>query len=470
MVFLHEFRNDEIMENINEQNNDEHSEAVDAVNDEAVDAVNDEAVDAVNEEAADAVSDEDDLSTGDVSFDSTDDADDEAAAPLLSGDELLAESRLLTNDPTMEDPIPQDAGFSAEHEPPPPQFTPPPTPPPGGPAQGGNAEDRLVRDPNATFGGVLSGIAHRFGWDVSLTRLAFVVVFLISGGIALPAYLLAWLIIPRARFWPPVVRQRTRSLGARDIGIGLIALAVLVVVGIGSGDAAAVIIPLALIAGGMWLLFQNPREAVAAPAGAAPMPGAGAFAFAPTDTSSPMASGGAGGNWGAPQMPSVQPEPVQSRSRFRLGVILAILGVFVLIPVLIVGGVVAAIASGDIDVNIEDATIVEPVGVDGIPTSVVADVGEYTLDLSDTDLTPLLEEGADPLEVSIDMDAGLLQVILPNDLDVSVEAEIDAVGDIDVLGSNDDGITPEISMTNDDPDLILDLSLDIGEIKVTRVG
>ena len=32
-------------------------------------------------------------------------------------------------------------------------------------------EDRLVRDPNATFGGVLSGIAHRYGWDVAITRL-----------------------------------------------------------------------------------------------------------------------------------------------------------------------------------------------------------------------------------------------------------------------------------------------------------
>ena len=169
-------------------------------------------------------------------------------------------------------------------------------------------------------------------------------------------------------------------------------------------------------------------------------------------------------------MPLTQPEPVQPRSRARLGVILAVLGVVVLVPLLLVGGLIAAVASSDFNFDIEDATIVEPIGVDGIPTSVNTGVGEYTLDLSDTDLSPLFEDGAEPLEVSIDMDVGLLQVVLPSDLDVTVEAEVDAVGDVTVLGRNDDGIGPSISISDDDPELILDLSLDVGEIQVTRAG
>ena len=406
MVFLHEFVNDENMENINDHDNEDHN--------------NDE----------DTVHDDDTLNVSDT----------------------VDDGEQTVND-----------------EPPPPQFTPPPT---SGAAQGGNAEDRLVRDPHATFGGVLSGIAHRFGWDVSLTRLAFVVVLLLSGGAAIPAYLLAWLIIPRARFWPPMVRQSTRSLGGRDIGIGLIALAVLVVIAVGSGDAAAVIVPLALIAGGMWLLFQNPREAVASPAGAggaAAMGGAGAFAFAPTETSPPMA-GGSGGGWDGSQMPPVQPEPVESRSRVRRGVILTVLGLVILVPVLIVGGIVAAIASSDIDLDFEDATIVEPIGIDGIPTSVVAGSGEYTLDLSDTDLSPLFEDGAEPLSIAIDMDAGELVVVLPSDVGVEVDAEVDVVGDVTVFGTNEDGFGASVAVNEDDPELILDLSIDLGEIRVTRVG
>lgn len=61
----------------------------------------------------------------------------------------------------------------------------------------------LVRDPRASFGGVASGVAHRYGWDVALTRLAFVVLALATSGLGLIVYLLAWMIIPRAAFWPP---------------------------------------------------------------------------------------------------------------------------------------------------------------------------------------------------------------------------------------------------------------------------
>ncbi|NLZ38952.1 MAG: PspC domain-containing protein [Firmicutes bacterium] len=45
------------------------------------------------------------------------------------------------------------------------------------------------------IGGVCAGIANYFGIDVTLVRLAWVVVGL-AGGIGLPAYVIAWIIIP----------------------------------------------------------------------------------------------------------------------------------------------------------------------------------------------------------------------------------------------------------------------------------
>lgn len=405
----------------------------------------------------------------------TDSNDDESVSdavdqPLLSGEELLAESQKLTDeiqepasaDPEFDEPVADQPTFDqpasdAYAAPPPPQMTPPQT--------GGPVEDRLVRDPHAFFGGVLSGIAHRFGWDVSATRLVFIVLVFVSGGIAIPTYLLSWLIIPRARFWPPVVRQGARGFEGRDLGIALVALGALVVVAIGAGDAAAVIVPLVLVAGGMWLLFQSPRQAVASPV-AAPMPDAGTFAFAPAAPG----SAGAGDQWTEPQMPAFEPQPVDPPSRLRRGVILGVIVLFLLTPLLIIGGIIAAIASSDFDVNFDETTLVEPVGVGGIPTFVVGDSGEYVLDLSDTDLSPLLEDGADPLTVSIDMDAGRLEVIVPSDLEVEVDAEIDAIGDVRVFGNNEDGFGPRLSVVNDDADLILDLSIDFGEIEVVRAG
>lgn len=56
----------------------------------------------------------------------------------------------------------------------------------------------LVRDPNGALGGVLSGLAHQQGWDVSLVRLTFAAFALMSFGTAVFMYLLAWVVIPEA--------------------------------------------------------------------------------------------------------------------------------------------------------------------------------------------------------------------------------------------------------------------------------
>ncbi|MFV0260659.1 MAG: PspC domain-containing protein [Acidimicrobiales bacterium] len=80
--------------------------------------------------------------------------------------------------------------------------TPVPTPPPPGRTGPSWLSRRLVRDPDGMIGGVASGIAQVYGIDVSLVRLAFVLLAFASGlGIAL--YLVGWIVIPVGDPWPP---------------------------------------------------------------------------------------------------------------------------------------------------------------------------------------------------------------------------------------------------------------------------
>jgi phage shock protein C len=59
--------------------------------------------------------------------------------------------------------------------------------------------DRLVRDPyNKVLGGVCSGIAHYFDIDPVIIRLI-LVVLLLTFGVGVIAYIIAWIVIPEAR-------------------------------------------------------------------------------------------------------------------------------------------------------------------------------------------------------------------------------------------------------------------------------
>ncbi|MQA00314.1 MAG: PspC domain-containing protein, partial [Dehalococcoidia bacterium] len=60
------------------------------------------------------------------------------------------------------------------------------------------AGERLTRDvDNAMLGGVLSGLGRHFNVDPTLLRVGAVILSIPTGGITIPAYLAAWLIIPR---------------------------------------------------------------------------------------------------------------------------------------------------------------------------------------------------------------------------------------------------------------------------------
>ena len=59
---------------------------------------------------------------------------------------------------------------------------------------------RFYRDPeNAILGGVASGVAAYFDWDVTWVRIGMVVLALISAGYMIPIYIIAWFVAPEAK-------------------------------------------------------------------------------------------------------------------------------------------------------------------------------------------------------------------------------------------------------------------------------
>jgi signal transduction histidine kinase/phage shock protein PspC (stress-responsive transcriptional regulator) len=161
-----------------------------------------------------------------------------------------------------------------------------PASPPSGPSSKPRlpAPQRLRRDRSARWlGGVCAGIARRFGVDVWLVRLAFVVATA-AGGVGLVLYALAWLVIPAGEA-PPGARRRLptgRAAVEVALGTGLLLLSVLLTFrALGLWFSDAIVWPLVLVASGGALIWRGsvgdsgsdapPRETAAArtPAAAA---------------------------------------------------------------------------------------------------------------------------------------------------------------------------------------------------------
>ena len=139
---------------------------------------------------------------------------------------------------------------------------------PGGeapvPAAAGTPAGVLRRDRDAGWlGGVAAGIARRFGIDVSLVRLAFVVAAA-AGGVGFAAYALGWLLIPAGDSRP--ARAGIRSgRAAVEVALGtflLLVAALLAFRALGVWFSDAVVWPLVLIAAGGALIW---RQSMGAP-------------------------------------------------------------------------------------------------------------------------------------------------------------------------------------------------------------
>jgi signal transduction histidine kinase len=141
-------------------------------------------------------------------------------------------------------------------------------------AASGASAPELRRDrANAWIGGVAAGIARRYGLDVSLVRLAFVVAAA-AGGAGFAAYALGWLLIPAGDPGPARIRIRTgRAAVEVALGTGLLLLAVLLTFrALGLWFSDAVVWPLVLIAAGGALIWRQSMSEPEPPAAAVEAP------------------------------------------------------------------------------------------------------------------------------------------------------------------------------------------------------
>src|SRR5436305_15313590 len=84
-------------------------------------------------------------------------------------------------------------------------MTPPtaPTPPPHASSASHHPLTRSRTD--RMIAGVCGGIARKYDFDSAVVRVAFVVLTIVSFGAAVPAYIVAWLVLPEADADEPVL-------------------------------------------------------------------------------------------------------------------------------------------------------------------------------------------------------------------------------------------------------------------------
>jgi signal transduction histidine kinase/phage shock protein PspC (stress-responsive transcriptional regulator) len=126
---------------------------------------------------------------------------------------------------------------------------------------------RLQRDrANGVVAGVLAGAGDRYDVDPILLRVGFAVAAIVTGGLLLLAYLLAWALLPAGTPSEPAPprrpRQGTTGNGLHlSIGVGLMTVAILLVFReLGLWWSDALVWPIALAAIGAALLWRQTRS------------------------------------------------------------------------------------------------------------------------------------------------------------------------------------------------------------------
>lgn len=314
--------------------------------------------------------------------------------------------------------------------------------------------DGLVRDPYSRLGGIASGIAHRYSWDVALVRIAFVVAALTTFGVAAIVYLIAWLMLPRATVWPPTpVRDARGRFSNREIGIGIVILGFLAFVAGGGGGTGAVLVPLILVGGGVWLLMQHERDAA---------PRAGDVAGDAATVQSFARP---------PQPPSM---PVAPRSRARKWTIRALVSFVAL-------GFVAALATPlillmtpagegfNFSIGNNEFTLAKysPNNVSDLPRVINAHEGYIGVDL---DSIPA-EQFANlehPITLEIDVAEGDVWIEFPEDLAYSLDVRTESGS----ISSSDDVIVEaetepgHVQIDNPDADIEIIITMRGGDISI----
>lgn len=325
---------------------------------------------------------------------------------------------------------------------------------------------------NAKVAGVCEGIGVRYRIDPTIVRVLFVVsLFTLGGG--LPAYLLAWLAMPRygmsvapvqavarrkERLTPPERRERST-------GWWLIVFLVLTSGIFTSGSTLAstgVLAVVALLAAwwGLHLRTPEPPAGLLADAPAAVLPDpvdlsayhpAEGAAMPPGRTAPPAWDplGTAPFAWDLPE-PGPAPQPRPRKPRIWPWVALGLLGTLGALTV--VGGVLGLWVGGNYDDLAEDRSYA-PVAEAELQDRYKGEVGGLVVDLRGL---PELDE---PRDVAVEGGIGPVTVFLPGDVPVVLECE-------EGIGGNDCAPGPH----NDDaPGQALHLRVEggIGPVRVT---
>jgi phage shock protein PspC (stress-responsive transcriptional regulator) len=78
---------------------------------------------------------------------------------------------------------------------------------------------KLYRDPNSSvIAGVCGGLAHYLNMDRVLVRVLFILLFLLTSGVALPFYIILWIAVPKARSTAQLLEMRGEAINVENIG------------------------------------------------------------------------------------------------------------------------------------------------------------------------------------------------------------------------------------------------------------
>lgn len=368
--------------------------------------------------------------------------------------------------------------------------------------------------------GVAGGLGRHLNIDPTVLRVLFVVLALF-GGAGLVLYGVAWLIVPEEGTERSVIQTSPGTRNAVLIVVGVIAA--LLVIG-DSWDGVGFPWPLAIIAVVIVVWMVNRDRSGNRPAGphapGAPYPDPYAAAGGPapegsltmsdTGTSYPPPSGPPGGPaWQAPSTAYQPPPPRADRGptlfgptlallAIALGILglydtghhvvtaayaalaLAIIGVMLLVGSvagrpggLIFLGIVTALAlavTSAVDGNWTDDREIDaaPLLASDVRDGYTITAGEIRLDL--TDVTD--PEQLDGRTLALHAEAGEIVVVVPDGMDVDVDAGIRFGGEIDVDGHTESGngvdLSRHIEGGDGVPQLDLELDLLVGRIQVTQ--
>ena len=383
--------------------------------------------------------------------------------------------------------------------------------------------DRLRRTTGANkyVAGVAGGVARHFDIDPAIVRVLFVVLTFF-GGTGLMLYGALWLLLPEDDGDQAIINLDSRSLTFALLAVLVFGGVLLVGDSWGGYGFPWPLTVIGLVVA-VVLLSRDRRNTPAPPPvsytpyvpGAVPAASGGEQSTATADDQAttaypayPVLPPGYQPPTGAWQPPPAPPRPVNPRKRgpilfwftmalAALGVgilgvvdvsgadvpwsaypalVLAVTGLMLLVGAffgraggLILVGLLAAVAmaGGTVGERFDgDVMTTAPATASAVESTYDFEAGELILDLSEV-ADP---ENLDGRAISIDGDLGRIEVIVPDDVDVQVDAFVDGLGDTSVFGRHDDGFEPRIIDNHDVRDEIaaftLDVDLSVGEIVV----